>query len=342
MKESKRGVKVFWGVLAAVFLAVFLIGVQNISTCRAGEGEGLIPEKWWPSKWGPDDERGANNLITSEVIMSALKIPKTGQVYKLTKPYTNHMPLPWGRTYSLTIPGIPTGGPYGKQGIVWNDEFLVGEICQVGTQFDGLGHIGLRDKDGVYRWYNGINFNQYSGANSHGLKKLGPEKLAPYITRGVLIDAAGLKGVKTMQKGEVITVDDIETCIKKAGIAPIKKGDAVLFNTGWIELWEPLDEKTYDAGEPGVGIKAIKYLAAKEVSIVGADTWGALDVVPGEDPDYPFPAHSYLEAVNGIGQLQNLDLRELAKDKVYEFLFIFTPIPLQGATGSPVGAVAIK
>ena len=79
MKANKPGVKVFMVVLTAVFLAVFLIGVQNISTCRAGEGTGLIPEKWWPSKWGPDDERGANNLITPDVIMSALKIPKTGQ-----------------------------------------------------------------------------------------------------------------------------------------------------------------------------------------------------------------------------------------------------------------------
>ncbi len=341
MKAKKPGVMIFMVVLTAVFLAVFLIGMQNISICRAGEGKGLIPEKWWPSKYGPDDERGANNLITPEVIMAALKIPKTGQVYKLAKPYTNHMPLPWGRTYSLTIPGIPTGGPFGKQGIVLNDEFLVAEIGQVGTQFDGLGHIGLRDKDGVYRWYNGVHFHENSAANAHGLKKLGPEKHGPYITRGVLIDVAGLKGVKSMKKGEVITVDDIETCIKKAGIAPIKKGDAVLFNTGWIELWEG-DEKVYDAGEPGVGIKAIKYLAEKDVSIVGADTWGALDVVPGEDPDYPFPSHSYLECVNGIGQLQNLDLRELAKDKVYEFLFIFAPIPLEGATGSPVAATAIR
>ena len=341
MKANKPGVKVFMVVLTAMFLAVFLIGIRNVSICRAGEGTGLIPEQWWPSKWGADDERGANNLITPSVIMSALKIAKTGQIYRLTKPYTNHMPLPWGRTYALTIPGCPTGGPYGKQGIVWNDEFLVGEIAQVGTQFDGLGHIGLRDKNGVYRWYNGRAFHENSAENAHGLKHNGPEHLVPYVTRGILIDAAGLKGVKTMKQGEVITVEDIETCIKKAGIAPIKKGDAVLFNTGWIELWEG-DPKVYNAGEPGVGIKAIKYLASKEVSIVGADTWGALDVVPGEDPDYPFPSHSFLEAVNGIGQLQNLDLRELAKDKVYEFLFVFAPVPLEGATGSPVSAFAIR
>jgi kynurenine formamidase len=341
MKATKGGVKVLMVVLATVFLAVLLIGMHKTSTCQAGEGTGLIPEKWWPSKWGPDDERGANNYITPSVVMSALKIPKTGQIYRLTLPYTNHMPLPWGRTYSLTIPGIPTGGPYGKQGIVWNDEFLVGEIAQVGTQFDGMGHIGLRDKEGVYRWYNGRDFNRHSAENAHGLKHNGPEFLVPYVCRGILIDAAGLKGVKTMKEGEIVTVEDIEACIKKAGIGPIKKGDAVLVNTGWIELWEG-DPKVYNHGCPGVGIKGLKYLVEKEVSIVGADTWPALDAAPGEDPDYPFPAHSFLECVSGIGQLQNLDLRELAKDKVYEFLFVFAPVPLAGATGSPVSAFAVK
>ncbi|MGD0486477.1 MAG: cyclase family protein [Syntrophorhabdales bacterium] len=338
--KAKTGVGILVVVFAAMFLAAFLVGTDT-RTSSAGEAAGLLPEKWWPSKYGADDERGANNLITPGVVMGALKIPKTGQIYKLTKPYTNHMPLPWGRTYSLTIPGCPAGGPYGKQGIVWNDEFLVGEISQVGTQFDGLGHIGLRDSQGVYRWYNGHAFNQNSAENAHGLKHLGPEKLVPYITRGVLIDVAGLRGVKTMKKGEIITVADIEACIKKAGIAPIKKGDAVLFNTGWIELWDG-DPKVYNEGCPGVGVKGLKYLVSKEVSIVGGDTWPALDAVPGEDADYPFPAHSFMECVNGIGQLQNLDLRELAKDKVYEFLFVFSPIPLEGATGSPVSALAIR
>ena len=74
--------------------------------------------------------------------------------------------MPWGRTYSLTIPGCPTGGPYGKQGIVWNDEFMVGEIAQVGTQFDGLGHIGLRDKkEGLQMVQRACNFQKYPGVN---------------------------------------------------------------------------------------------------------------------------------------------------------------------------------
>ena len=337
MKSKKRGIT----ILVVALTALYFIGMQSINISHAGPGEGLIPQKWWPSKWGPDDEKGSFNLITPERVKAALKVVKTGKIYRLSKTYRNgKMPLPWGRTYSLIIPGIPTGGPYGKQGIVWNDEFVVGEIGQVGTQYDGLGHIGLRDSKGVFRWYNGHPLAENSADNAHGLKHLGVEKQGPCITRGVLIDAAGLKGVKSMKKGEIITVKDIEQCIKKAKIAPIGEGDAVLFNTGWIEHWD--DAKTFDEGCPGVGIEALKYLAKKNVSLVGADTWPAIDAVPGEDPDYPFPAHSYMECVNGIGQLQNLDLRELAKDHVYEFLLIFVPVPLEGATGSPSDTIAIQ
>jgi kynurenine formamidase len=337
MKTKKTGIIIFVVVLAAVFL----IGIQNVRISRAGEGAGLLPEKWWPSKYGPNDESGSYNLITPERIKAAVKLVKTGKLYRLGLIYTNHMPLPWGRTYNLTIPGLPVGGPFGKQGLVFNDEMLVATIGQVGTQYDGLGHIGLRDKNGVYRWYNGFALHDELGVSGHGLKHNGVEKQGPFITRGVLIDVAGLKGVKSMKQGEVITVQDIEACIKKAGIAPIGEGDAVLFNTGYVEYWTG-EEKFYDAGEPGVGIQALKYLVKKNVSIVGADTWGALDVVPAEDPDYPFPSHSLLECVNGIGQLQNMDLRQLAKDHVYEFLFIFVPTPFEGATGSPGDIIAIQ
>lgn len=38
---------------------------------------------------------------------------------------------------------------------------------------------------------------------------------------------------------------------------------------------------------------------------------------------------------HGIYHLENLDLSQLAADKVYEFAFIYIPLPLKGATGSP-------
>jgi hypothetical protein len=169
-------------------------------------------KKWWPSKWGAGDEKGAFNLITPKNIMRALKIPKTGKIYRLGRPYSNDMPKFGSRTFSIHIPGLPVGGPLGDNQIVWNDEFIVCEVGQVGTQFDGPGHVGMLAFDGKMRWYNGIEL--CSSENTYGLKKLGVEKLGPCITRGVLIDMVGLKG-RPMEKGEVIYVKDIEPASRK-------------------------------------------------------------------------------------------------------------------------------
>ena len=64
------------------------------------------------------------------------------------------------RVFALRIPGGPTGGPFGENKLVYHDEFVATEIGQVGTQFDGLGHIGIQlGKDGdktEMRYYNGF------------------------------------------------------------------------------------------------------------------------------------------------------------------------------------------
>jgi hypothetical protein len=44
----------------------------------------------------------------------------------------------------LRKPSSPTGGPFGQNKLVYNDEYLATEIGQTGTQFDGLGHIGIQ------------------------------------------------------------------------------------------------------------------------------------------------------------------------------------------------------
>jgi hypothetical protein len=37
-----------------------------------------------------------------------------------------------------------------------------------------------------------------------------------------------------------------------------------------------------------------------------------------------------------------LTLDELASDRAYEFLFVFAPLPLKGATGSPGRPLAVR
>ena len=100
---------------------------------------------WWPHPlWGPDDQAGGSNWITPEKILEAVTLVKTGKVYELGNVYERGMPMIGQRTFAMFIPAFPTYGPIGDTSIVFNDEFLCAEIGQVGTQFDGLGHVGKR------------------------------------------------------------------------------------------------------------------------------------------------------------------------------------------------------
>src|SRR5262245_33428105 len=100
----------------------------------AKEDETPIGPKWWPSEWGPDDQRGAANRLTAEKVLEAKALIKTGKVYSLGREYEHGMPLPGKRHFSLTIPGMPTGIQEGKNRMVHNDELVSAEIGQVGTQ----------------------------------------------------------------------------------------------------------------------------------------------------------------------------------------------------------------
>ena len=71
------------------------------------------------SEWGPEDERGAANRITPASVLAAMQLVKEGKIYELGRDYEAGMPLFPGRYYSLTIPGSPTGGPLGKNQVVY-------------------------------------------------------------------------------------------------------------------------------------------------------------------------------------------------------------------------------
>jgi kynurenine formamidase len=246
------------------------------------------------------------------------------------------MPSFGNRHYSLTIPGLPTGGPFGENGVVYNDEMFSGELGQVGTQFDGLGHVGTR-LEGEDVFYNGFKLSEFG--NAYGLERLGVEKAGPFFSRGVLLDVAAYKGVERLDPRYIITVEDIEGTLRQQGIE-IREGDVVLFRTGHGQLWMK-DNATYGASNPGPGITALKWLVAKKIVMTGGDT-SSVEAVPGENPERAFEGHQWLLNRHGVHNLENLDLEELAADRVYEFAFVFAPLKLKGATGSPGNPIAVR
>jgi len=301
-----------------------------------------VDRPWWPSKWGKDDEAGASNHITPAKVLDAAKWIKDGKIYKIGRVYEQGMPLFGARVFALRIPGGPTGGPFGDNKLVYNDEFVATEIGQTGTQFDGLGHIGIQlGKDGdknEMRFYNGFTATEINDA--YGLKKLGVEKLKPIVTRGHLFDLAGLKG-GMMDAGQEITVADLRACLQRQNMqeSDIKPGDAALFNTGWGSLWMK-DNQRFNSGEPGIGLEVARWVIDKDLALTGADTW-AVEVVPNPDKKLAFPVHGELICKHGIVNHENLIFDELIADRKYQFVFIFAPAPIKGATGSNGTPIAI-
>ena len=186
-------------------------------------------------------------------------------------------------------------------------------------------------------FYNGFKRSEFSKA--YGLEKLGVENVGVFFTRGVLVDVAGYKGAERLEVGYIVTVGDIQGALKKQGVE-ITEGDVVLFRTGHGKLWM-VDNKTYNSGEPGIGLEAARWLVEQKVAMTGGDSW-AVEAVPGDDPNRPFEVHQVLINRNGIYNLENLDLEGLAADGVYEFAFVFAPLRLKGGTGSPGNPIAVK
>ena len=325
------------------FVAGVATGMAAAGTAGTAEAQQTFNNplggKWWPSPWGDKDERGAGHRITPAKVLEAAKLIKTGKIYPLGRVLEKGIPNFGERLGAhVVIPGSPTGGPFGTQKLVYHDELFVGEIGQAGSQFDGLGHIGMTAGDGKVRYYNGFTQEEVHG--TYGLKKLGAEHLLPFFTRGILLDVLALKGGDRLKIDYVITVDDIVQTLRRQNIKEPGEGDAVIFHTGHGKLWKK-DNAEYNKGCPGPGITAGKWLADKKVCVVGADTW-PVEAVPGENPNVPFGCHAIWVTMNGIHINENLDTEALARDRVYEFAWSFNPLPLKGGTGSPGNSVAIS
>ena len=187
-------------------------------------------------------------------------------------------------------------------------------------------------------FYNGFTAAEINDA--YGLKKLGVEKLKPLFTRGHLVDLAGLKGAM-LEAGQEISLADVRAALQKQNIAEadIKPGDAIFFNTGWGALWMKNNDR-YNSGAPGIGLEAARWMADKDLCLAGADTW-PVEVVPNPDKSLAFPVHGELICKHGIHIHENLTFDALLADRKYQFVFIFSPAPIKGATGSNGCPIAV-
>ena len=283
-----------------------------------------------PSKWGAGDERGSGNHMKPASVLRATQLIKTGEVIEIAHVLNDKMPFFGTRRFDVHVKRTFMNDFSNRRGS--NEEIVISEIGQVGTQFDGFAHQTHEDSH-----YNCFKTGAISTRGS--FTKLGIEKVGTLMTRGVLIDVAGLKGVDTLPDTYEITVKDLQDALAKQRMT-LQPGDAVLINTGWNRLWGK-DNARYVKSCPGIGVAAAEWLAKQDPMLIGSDNW-PVEVAPNPDPKLSLPVHQLALVVNGLHLLENLKLDDLAAKQVYEFAFVMQPLKAQGFTGSTVAPVAIR
>src|SRR5262249_55207150 len=115
--------------------------------------------RWWPSRYGADDEAGALNEITPAKVLAAAGLVRRGSVFDLAHVLHADIPAFPGRTFRQYLTTNyhhinrrrpdSGGAGWGRNNVNWVVE-QVTATQQMGTHMDALNHLQIGD-----RTYNG-------------------------------------------------------------------------------------------------------------------------------------------------------------------------------------------
>ena len=284
-------------------------------------------------RWGPDDEIGTLNLITSEKRKHAAALVQDGISVSLARDAETEEAIDNPRPYRV----IPLG--------ITADEIRVSYHGFIHTHLDFLNHNFIGD---------GVTYNGYTpdptvvaeeGSHSRNTVRNAKHGI---VTRGILIDMPRFKNVPYLEPGTPIYIEDLEAWEEKTGLT-VSPGDAVVIRTGrWtrraaVGPWDIANEAA------GLHASVIPWLKQRDIAILGGEA--PQDVAPaGIDPTVtaaddlgPRPLHRFALIYLGMPLFDNLDLDALgevaASRNRWEFLLTAAPLPTRG-TGSPINPIA--
>ena len=238
-------------------------------------------------------------------------------------------PYDLGQPYFTGMPHFPTHPPflyshtkqhgdfqYGQGGSSAADAIALG--THTGTHIDALCHFSC----------NGFVYGQKPVVQSYerGMEQYSVDTVEPIVRRGVLLDFGELS------QDDVITPEDLDRA--STGLA-IERGCVVLLRTGWGRRFHDAKAYVNEVKSPGPQLEGAKWLSSRGVFAAGSDTI-AFEKVPSPD----MAVHVHLLVESGIHIIEVLNLEELARDGVREFLFVAAPMKIRGATGAPVRPLA--
>jgi len=281
-------------------------------------------------RWGNNDQRGMLNLLTPERVMKSFGLASAGKVYSLGAPVGRDGPVhasrntTWHLVNSINNDSSAGGGGGGA------DDVLVTQ-CHASTHIDGLAHV----------WAGRQLFNGHSAdyVTPEGAQRCGVENIGWIISRGVMLDIPKLKGLERLPGRHAVTPDELDKAAFSQGVE-IVSGDVVLVRTGWYKTFA-VGEADMGGDYPGVSRTVCRWLYDHDILILGADNV-AVEIYPPEPESFGvLPVHKTQLRDLGGYLVEFLNLEELAKDNVYEFLFIAAPLRITGGIGSPINPLAI-
>jgi kynurenine formamidase len=285
-----------------------------------------VPSNW--GRWGDEDERGTANLLNAGLVKAAARLIENGTVYSLAAPLSPDGPnLPSRRPtwHVVTTRRRPDNVLSGADDVVMMHTHGT-------THIDALCHIYMGD-------------TLYNGHSSHkilpsGAQKCGIQNAGPMVGRGILLDIAGFRGVPHLNDGEAIEPDELDACAAKQSVT-IQPGDTVLIRTGWWQLFTSGDaeeRQRFYASEPGLSGACGRWFKEHDIVALGGDN-PAVEVIRSWADNLPL----HQAVIWGCGGylVEFLDLERLAADKVHQFLYVATPLRLEGGIGSPIVPLAI-
>jgi kynurenine formamidase len=199
----------------------------------------------------------------------------------------------------------------------------------VGTHIDALCHFSCGGA--LHGGAKAAEIQSYGG----GLGALTIDTVQPILRRGVLLDIARLEGNQALPVDFEIKPEMLERAAAEQSVG-IEAGDVVLLRTKWAQFWEDAPRFISQAQGPGPGIAGARWLSSRGVFAVGSDT-----VAFEKVPDPAMPVHVHLLVEKGIHIIECLNLEALAAEKLYEFLFVASPLKIRGGTGSPIRPFAV-
>jgi kynurenine formamidase len=259
--------------------------------------------------------------------MQIIEAARDAQIYDLSQPYFIGMPhFPTHPPFLFSLTKLhgdvvnPGGGSSAADTITFGGH--------TGTHIDALSHFSCGG-----RLFGGVEAKKWQSYGG-GMSLHSIDTVAPIVRRGVLLDIAGLQATDILPPDFVITPEHLDRACAQRKIS-IGAGDVVLLRTGWARHFA--DPRKYiGEGSPGPELAGAKWLSERGVFAAGSDT-----LVFERYPNPPMPVHVHLLVDSGIHIIEVLNLEELSRDAVSEFLFVGAPLKVRGGTGAPTRPLAL-